>query len=499
VNRFFTQNGRELVSSVRTRTEENFTAELHGVTRSVYAEFSNLAQKLRETLRTPWLIIFLIFSVNAFTYAQNVEPSRLATIKYGTETEIASLIQSLRTEGADYLDNELAVLVETTRNQLILSGIFGFFGEREKSGLEDRAIRIIEERDLEANATVLSALDYLGRVKAGDAVPALMEILDTEERRFMNTAFRALGRASSANTQLADEAADFLSDFYNNRNPGDDNRREVIVALGETRSAKAVPLLVELASNTDERMTLRIAALDALSKVGDPAGLDAILLCVRTNDPNVRSAAVGALGPFSGEEVDNAILDAFRDSYYQTRIAAAKASRERKFAAAVPYLQFRAERDEVPNVKDEAIRALGAIANDEAITVLDSLFSERKNSDRVRLLAAEMLMKNAAGRNFSRMMAELDEAKLKNQAALTNGFLKIIGEAKIDGDTSEIENLTRRFLQNGNIMEKLYGLDMAANNNLRNLSVEILALLNDRNESLANKARRTAERLGLNI
>jgi HEAT repeat protein len=445
----------------------------------------------------PWLIIF--FSVNTFTYAQNADPSRFATIRYGTETEIAALIQSLRTEGADYLDDELTELIETTRNQKILSGIFTFFGEREKSGIEDRAIRVIEEREDEANETVLSAVDYLGKVRAGDAVPALMELLDSEERRFMNAAFRAIGRASSANTELADETADFLTEYYNNRNPGDDNRREVIAALGETRSANAVPLLVELASNTDERIPLRIAALDALSRVGDPEGLDAILTCVRTNDPNVRSAAVAALGPFSGEEVDSAILDAFRDSYYRTRIAAAQASRERKFEAAVPYLQFRAERDEVANVKDEAIRALGAIANDEALTILENLFTERKNSDRVRLIAAEMLMKSAAGKNLSKVMAELDEAKLRNQTALTNGFLKIIGEAQIDGDTSEIENLTRRFLQNGNIMEKLYGLDMAANNNLRNLSVEIVALFYDRNESLARKARRTAERLGLEI
>jgi HEAT repeat protein len=444
-------------------------------------------------------IIILFAFVTFSAYAQDVEPSRLATIKYGTETEIAALIQSLRTEGADYLDNELIALIENTRNQKILSGVFAFFGDREKSGLEDRAIRAIEEREEEANETVLSAVDYLGKVKTAKAVPTLMELLDSQERRFMNNTFRALGRASSADKEAADEAADFLIDFYNNREVGDDNRREVIVALGATGSKKAVSILVELAENTDERIPLRIAALDALSKIGDEEGLNAILSCISTNDPNVRSAAVAALGPFSGEEVDNAILDAFRDSYYRTRIAAAQASRDRKLAAAVPYLKFRTERDDVPNVKDESIRALGAIANSEAIEILDSLFKERKNSDRIRLLSAEMLMKNAGGKNLGRLIAELDEAKLKNQTALYNGFLKIIGEAKIDGDTSEMESLTRRFLQNGGIMEKLYGLDMAANNNLDKLSADIKALLNDKNESLVRKAKRTAERLGIEI
>ena len=485
-----------------TQTKERITAEFHGVVvrnlpdKTVF-DIKKKINFLRVTPCPPWLIILLFLTFSA--YAQEVEPSRLATIKYGTETEIASLIQSLRSENAGYLDDELAALLETTRNQKILSGVFAFFGEREKNGLEDRAIRAIEERDDETNETILSAVDYLGMVKSAKSVPVLMDLLDTEERRFMNSAFRAIGRASSSERELADETADFLVEYFTYRDPGNENRREVISALGATGSKKGIPVLAELAANADERVPLRIAALDALSKIGDTDGLEAILGCISANNPDVRSAAVAALGPFSGDEVDKVILDAFRDSYYRTRIAAARASRERKLAAAVPYLKFRAERDDVPNVRDEAIRALGEIADEEAIGVLDSLFTERKNSDRVRLIAAEMLMKNEGEKNLSRVIVELDEAKLKNQTALSNGFLKIIGEAKIEGDTTEMENLARRFLQNWGIIEKLYGLDMAANNDLKNLSEEIKALLNDRNESLARKAQRTAERLGIEI
>jgi hypothetical protein len=315
----------------------------------------------------------------------------------------------------------------------------------------------------------------------------------------MNSAFRALGSAGSANKEAAAKVADYLVDYYTNRDPGNDNTRDVIVSIGLTGSANAVPLLIEIASNTDERVPLRMAALEALSKVGDAGGLAAILDCVGTNDPNVRSTAIAALGPFSGDEVDKAILDGFRDSYYRTRRAAAQASRERRLVAAVPYLQFRAERDDVPNVKDESIRALGAIANEEALGVLGNLFAERKNSDRVRVISAEMLMKTASAGNLTRLIVELDEAKTKNQTTLYNGFLKIVGEAVIDGDKTEMENLTRRFLRSGGIIEKLYGLDMAANNDLKNLSEEIKALTEDRNESLARKAKRTAEKLGIEI
>jgi HEAT repeat protein len=451
-------------------------------------------------------IIFVYFLfICGFAYSQDVKDSRLDTIRYGTEAEIASLIQSLRNEKTDLLDDELIVLVEGTRNRSILTGVFAFFGEREKGGLEQRAVRAVVERDEEANETILSAIEYLGRMKHSEAVPVITRILDTEERRFLNASFRALGRASSGDNEMAEEAADFLIDYYNNRDPGDDNRSTVITAIGATGSSKGVSLLAGIASDTDERIPLRIAALDALSKIGetntgdDFEGLDAILLCVGTNDPNVRAAAVAALGPFSGEAVDKAILDAFRDSYYRTRIAAAQASRDRKFAEAVPYLKYRAERDDVPNVRDEAIRALGAIANEEALEILGSLFYERKNSDRIRIAAGEMLMKNAADENIGKLITELDDAKTRNQTNLYNGFLKITGETVLSGDKSLIEDIGRRFLRSGTIVEKSYALDIAANNSLASLSTEITAVTKDRNESLARKAQRTAERLGIEI
>jgi HEAT repeat protein len=189
--------------------------------------------------------------------------------------------------------------------------------------------------------------------------------------------------------------------------------------------------------------------------------------------------------------VDNVILEAFRDSYYRTRIAAAQASRERKFEKAIPYLRFRAERDEVPAVKDEAIRALGAIATGECLAAIESLFSERKNADRVRIVSAEMLMHNDPGAYLGRLIVELDEAKTKNQTALYNGLLKIAGEAK----TEKIEDITRRFLASGGVIEKSYALDMAANNKLKALTEEVRALTADKNQSLARKAQRTLESL----
>jgi HEAT repeat protein len=334
-------------------------------------------------------------------------------------------------------------------------------------------------------------VDYLGRVKAAGAEQVLRELLDSQERRFMNAAFRALGRSGGEDAK--DEICEYLVDYYTNGEPGDDNRRDIIVAIGETRSSAGVSFLCEIVIDTDQRIPLRMAALDSLAKIGNPEGLDAILAAISTADPNVRSSAVAALGPFSGEKTDQAILEAFRDSYYRTRIAAAQASRERRLEAAIPYLKYRAERDDVPQVRDEAIRALGAIANGESEEIIKTFFVERKNSDRVRLVSAEELMKNKPDKYLEQLIIELDEAKKRNLIPLYNGLLKILGEARC----GNIETITRRLMQSGGIIEKSYALDMAANNRLLVLGAEIKTLSEDKNESLARKARRTMEKLGI--
>lgn len=424
---------------------------------------------------------------DAVVSTKSEEEQRLDTIHYGTEMEIAALIQTLKSENTDYLDDELITLMQSTRNRTILSGVFSFFGDRDKAGLEARAIQAIEGRDEEANDTVLGAINYLGKVKAAAAIPAIEALLDTEERRFMGAAFRALGRVSGGQAGVAT----YLLDYYTNRNPGDEHRGEIITALGETGSNEGVTFLADIIVNKEERAVLRMAALAALSKIGD--GLDAILQAVSAEDPNVRASAIAALGPFSGKQVDDTILESFRDSFYRTRIGAAEAAGKRKLTSAIPYLRFRAENDEVPTVKDAAIRALGAIETNEAIGVLESLFTNRKHPDRVRLLAAEMLITNDAGAYADTVIIELDEAKGKNQTALYNGFLKVLGSAK----TRTIEDLARRFFTSGGLIEKSYALDMTANNEFRSLAPEVRALIQDKNSSLTRKAKNTLQKLGL--
>jgi HEAT repeat protein len=444
---------------------------------------------------------------------KTVDEQRLELIRYGTESEIAELIKILRNElmispassgvpaepapetveaAPDTpLDTELKRIAGTTKNRSILSGIFSFFADRKKDGLEERAVQVLEDRYDEANETVLAVIDYLGKLSVYSAADSLKEIINEEESAFLSSAIRALGRTAKKGD--ADAVTEFLVEFYEQREPAGESRREIVSALGETGSPKGIPLLSEIADNDDAGAPLRMAALASLSKIGDEEGLEVILKSVSAADPNVRASAIAALGPFSGEKADSAIIEAFRDSYYRTRLAAAQAARERKLKEAIPFLRYRSEHDEVPQVRDEAIKALGSIGTGEAEDILEELFKERKNSDRVRIAAGEMLLANSPDKYTEKVIVELDEAKKKSQTALYNGFLRILGKTK----TNRLEALARRFLALGSIEEKSYAIDICSNNEFRGLADELKKLAEGKNQSLSRKAKRVLEKWGL--
>ncbi|MDR2901262.1 MAG: HEAT repeat domain-containing protein [Treponema sp.] len=424
------------------------------------------------------------------------EQARLDTLNYGTENEVIELIKTLKSENDESMNEDLINLLNDTKNTTILIEVFTFFGGNEKSGLEERALELIENRDDEASQSVTAAINYLGNVKSSDAVDLLIDVIDSDEERYLGAAFQALGKSGGTNRRKAADTAEYLIDYYENNETTDNNRSEIIAALGELGVSTSLDFLIEMAENDNESVSRRMAAVKSLSKIGDSDGLDAIINCVSSSDPNLRSTAVSALGPFSGRDAENAIIEAFRDSFWRTRLAAAEASSERKLKAAIPFLKFRAEKDEIPQVKDEAIKALGSIGTDECFDILSTFFFDRKNSDRVRIATGEVIISQRADDYTEKFIVELDEAKTKNLTVLYNGLSKIIATA----ETSKVSDLASRFLASGGVVERSYAMDMILKNGFSTLADQIQPFVDEKKYgSLARKARSTLEKMGIPV
>ncbi|HON13266.1 MAG TPA: HEAT repeat domain-containing protein [Treponema sp.] len=447
-------------------------------------------------LRKPLFFILCLLLISPlFSEEQSLMDKQRDIIRYGTETEIANLIATLKKDNATYLNDELIKIVKVTQNVKILTGVFSFFADQNKSGLEERAVEIIQNRYDEQKETVRSAIDYVGAVKAQEALKPLQDILETEDKSFINSAIRAMGKiGSNSSTEDKKKLLDFLMNYYKTKDPADDDKNAILFALGETGLAEAVDFISDIATNPDERPFRRMTALESLGKIKDSRGLDAIIKGVKDSDPNVRASAISVLGPFSGKEVENTILEAFRDSFYKTRLAAAKAAGERKLSSAVPYLKFRAENDEVVAVKEAAVKALGQIANAEASSALFDLFNKKNTPDAIKVVSAEMLMSIDGAKYSPDIIRVYQEAKQQKQKALQSGLAKVLG----DGRATNLKNIAKELLGSTDVVELAYGLQLVKNNHFTDLVDLIKPLLDEKKYgSLAQKARETIDALGL--
>jgi hypothetical protein len=104
-----------------------------------------------------------------------------------------------------------------------------------------------------------------------------------------------------------------------------------------------------------------------------------------------------------------------------------------------------------------------------------------------------MLLAHGNNDYANEVIAQMEEAKIKKQTPLYNGFLRILGAAK----SPKLEDLAKQFFASGGVIEKSYALDICSNNNFRGLADDIRKLTDPKNGSLSNKSKTLLEKWGL--
>ena len=161
----------------------------------------------------------------------------------------------------------------------------------------------------------------------GDAVPALLEALQTKDTNLIRIYQQVLARIPAATPALVK--------LFSAAHPLLRGRAAEVFAINRDRSA--VPVLLEALQG--EYFTVRSRAALALGKIGDPRAIQSLLLALKDQEDEVRIAACLALGSFKDpstfDDITNVLLD---DPKIEVRQAAAKALGNTGHPAAVPYL-----------------------------------------------------------------------------------------------------------------------------------------------------------------
>jgi HEAT repeat protein len=165
-------------------------------------------------------------------------------------------------------------------------------------------------------------------IKLGaDAVPPLIDALQTQDPNLILTIQHILARISSATPML--------TKTLTTAHPVVRGRVAEIFGMSKDRSV--IPALLD--ALTGQYFTVRSRAALALGNIGDVSVMPALLPLLKDADGEVRSAACVAIAKFRDpstfDDITNVLLD---DPLIEVRQSAARALGETKHPAAIPFL-----------------------------------------------------------------------------------------------------------------------------------------------------------------
>lgn len=173
-----------------------------------------------------------------------------------------------------------------------------------------------------------------------------------------------------------------------------DTRRLAARGLGEIGERKSVRALLALTGDTD--WSVKIAAAQALiaivglaPEVLAQASVDWTKSALGSEDWAVRKAAASALGDLPEKQAVPLLAAAIADPDPKVRLAASTSARKMRGAEAATQVASAAKAEKDPQVKEEQVRALGAIGNAAAH---DTLVELQADPGRVGVFAAGSLI-----------------------------------------------------------------------------------------------------------
>ena len=210
---------------------------------------------------------------------------------------------------------------------------------------------------LEAQILFVDAMLQLEDVSA---VPLLLGLATGIEVRLAESALRALGHLGGI------ESIDTLVDLITQ----DDAELSCQAALSlSSIGRRHADEVAGKVCQAIERTGLQPAWLWVLGAIGRPSDLSFISSATHHDDPNVRRAAVEALGYFKNHTDENSLVLALTDENAHVRAAAARvlgAYRSERVRTAL----LVAAKDSNACVVVEALKSLGHVGGDQAITAL---------------------------------------------------------------------------------------------------------------------------------
>jgi HEAT repeat protein len=363
-------------------------------------------------------------AADAPSAAVQLEKTRRDTIRYGIDSEISDLITKLSGEKEGRYNDDLLALLKASRSPKLRIATLDLFASLEWKDAESLALGLVDDRDNTDQDLVSSALSYLAAIRSKEAMKFSLPIIKEDNKKTLPALVKLMGRAGG------EDEVKILLDWYDGDSATPALKEEVIRALGEIGSKSAAPRLEKLAVDTESGKVARMYACTALGKIQSDSSVGPLAKASLDSDPNVRTAAIEALGSFASgsEEAKGAIVQALRDSYAKARIAACKAAAAGKVDAALPFLKYKAQSDPEAAVQTEALRSL-AVMGGESYSFLRERLEDKKETPSLRVLAFGLLCRYDPQGSMPVLQSRLKAEAAEKQREFYTSFAREIANA----------------------------------------------------------------------
>ncbi|MCR4953195.1 MAG: HEAT repeat domain-containing protein [Treponema sp.] len=315
------------------------------------------------------------------------------TIKYGIPSEISEKLDDLIKNEDPRFTEEIYDLFQVSKNSTIKEKILKYFTKAEDPCLEDFAVNLLNDPYDEKNELVKATFQYISAVKTKAAVPAVINLIESENENYFNDAISTLGDIGGASEAV------YLVEFLEREDLTDAQRQILMRTCGKMHAVETWDKLVDILEDDEENAFVRMYAAESLGLMKVDKSVPVLVRNFDATDPNLRQYVIKGLENFPDVvEAKATILQAIRDEHWKVRQEAIKAVKEMEIKEAVPYLIYRAKNDSEKVIKEESITSIAKLNSQEGNDYLVKQITDKKVGDATKKkIIQELLKVNTVG------------------------------------------------------------------------------------------------------
>ncbi|AKB16914.1 MULTISPECIES: HEAT repeat domain-containing protein [unclassified Methanosarcina] len=370
-----TVNGqREVSEDVLQAIEAKDKAMRQSLAKSLNMEYDNETDVLEEALNAEEQnsTLYTSFAISKFGSGEN-----------GNETE--TLLQALKSENG-YVRVAAAMALGEKKEKAAIDPLLVILLRDYPLAKYSAVIALGEIGDERAAATLMTEMknngkDYirsssavaLGKIRAGEAVPYLIERLRDTRATVRSNAALTLGRMGDKSAvipliDVLESGKETEGRRKDNINTLADVRKSVVLALGAIGGEEATEALIGVLKDDEEALEVRVAAASALGNIGSPEAVSTLRAVFDNQSMNmgVRNGAFLALGKTENQEAAGFVVEKLGDKDFG--VSAREALIDMGEPAVDPLIENLKTEDR--KVKDETALILIEIGDPRAVEPL---------------------------------------------------------------------------------------------------------------------------------